>query len=141
MICCYHTKAKGQMCKEIIPIFLCVALLLSFTLPEIGDYTIRELIYGVQDTTTVVRGTRIACEIIAVSNPGYVVYTIYDNTACSYSYIYEGSATHNPDSRHRRFCQIFIKIRDSGQDLKYFKSLEYCEIRSLFAKYRIYSVI
>ena len=66
------------MCKEIIPIFLCVALLLSFTLPEIGDYTIRELIYGVQDTTTVVRGTRIACEIIAVSNPGYVVYTIYD---------------------------------------------------------------
>ena len=65
------------MCKEIIPIFLCVALLLSFTLPEIGDYTIRELIYGVQDTTTVVRGTRIACEIIAVSNPGYVVYTIY----------------------------------------------------------------
>ena len=77
MICCYHTKAKGEMCKEIIPIFLCVALLLSFTLPEIGDYTIRELIYGVQDTTTVVRGTRIACEIIAVSNPGYVVYTIY----------------------------------------------------------------
>ena len=42
MICCYHTEAKGQMCKEIIPIFLCVALLLSFTLPEIGDYTIRE---------------------------------------------------------------------------------------------------
>ena len=66
------------MCKEIIPIFLCVALLLSFTLPEIGDYTIREFIYGVQDTTAVVRGTRIACEIIAVSNPGYVVYTIYD---------------------------------------------------------------
>ena len=65
------------MCKEIIPIFLCVALLLSFTLPEVGDYTIRELIYGVQDTITVVRGTRIACEIIAVSNPGYVVYTIY----------------------------------------------------------------
>ena len=65
------------MCKEIIPIFLCVALLLSFTLPEIGDYTIRELIYGVQDTITVVRGTRIACEIMAVSNPGYVVYTIY----------------------------------------------------------------
>ena len=68
------------MCKEIIPIFLCVALLLSFTLPEIGDYTIRELIYGVQDTTTVVRGTRIACEIIAVSNPGYGVYTIYEKT-------------------------------------------------------------
>ena len=45
------------MCKEIIPIFLCVALL-SFTLPEIGDYTIRELIYGVQDTIIVVRGTR-----------------------------------------------------------------------------------
>ena len=81
MICCYHTKAKGQMCKEIIPIFLCVALLLSFTLPEIRDYTIRELIYGVQDTTTVVRGTRLACGIIAVSNPGYVVYTIYDFTA------------------------------------------------------------
>ena len=40
MICCNHTEAKGQMCKEIIPIFLCVALLLSFTLPEIGDYTI-----------------------------------------------------------------------------------------------------
>ena len=77
MICCDHTETKGQMCKEIIPIFLCVALLLSFTLPEIGDYTIREFIYGVQDTTTVVRGTRIACEIIAVSNPGYVVYTIY----------------------------------------------------------------
>ena len=66
------------MCKDIIPMFFCVALLLSFTLPEIGDYTIRELIYGVQDTTTVIRGTRIACEIIAVSNPGYVVYTIYD---------------------------------------------------------------
>ena len=65
------------MCKQIIPIFLCVALLLSFILPEIGDYTIRELIYGVQDTTTVVRGTCIACEIIVVSNPGYVVYTIY----------------------------------------------------------------
>ena len=78
MICCYHTEAKGQMCKEIIPIFLCVSLLLSFTLPEIGDYTIRELICGVQDTITVVRGTRIVCEIIAVSNPGYVVYTIYD---------------------------------------------------------------
>ena len=71
------------MCKEIIPIFLCVALLLSFTLPEIGDYTIRELIYGVQDTITVVRGTRIACEIIAVSNPGYVVYTIYGFTHCN----------------------------------------------------------
>ena len=70
------------MCKEIIPMFLYVALLLSFTLPEIGDYTIRKLIYGVQDTTTVVRGTRIACEIIAVSNPGYVVYTIYDYTHC-----------------------------------------------------------
>ena len=68
------------MCKEIILIFLCVALLLSFTLPQIGDYTIRELIYGVQDTTTVVRGTRIACEIIVVSNPGYVVYTIYGRT-------------------------------------------------------------
>ena len=46
------------MCKKIIPIFLCVALLLSFTsLPEIGDYTIREFSYGVQDTTAVVRGT------------------------------------------------------------------------------------
>ena len=44
------------MCKEIIPIFLCVALLLSFTLPEIGDYTIRELIYRVQDTTAVDAG-------------------------------------------------------------------------------------
>ena len=41
------------MCKEIIPIFLCIALLLSFTLPEIGDYTIKEFIYGVQDTTAV----------------------------------------------------------------------------------------
>ena len=80
MICCYHTEAKGQMCKEIIPILLCVALLLSFTLPEIGDYTIKELVYGVQDTITVVRGTRIVCEIIAVSNPGYVVYTIYGLT-------------------------------------------------------------
>ena len=77
MICCYHTEAKGQMCKEIIPIFLCVALLLSFILPEIGDYTIREFIYGVQDTTAVVRGTLIVCEIIAVSNSGYGVYTIY----------------------------------------------------------------
>ena len=72
MICCYYTEVKGQMCKEIIPIFLCVALLLSCTLPEIADYTIRELIYGVQDTITVVRGTRIACEIIVVSNHGYV---------------------------------------------------------------------
>ena len=80
MICCYQTEAKGQICKEIILIFLCVALLLSFTLPQIGDYTIRELIYGVQDTTTVIRGTRIACEIIAVSNPRYVVYTIYGRT-------------------------------------------------------------
>ena len=80
MICCYHTEAKGQMCKEIIPIFLCVALLLSFTLPEIGEYTIREFIYGVQDTTAVVCGTRIACEIIAVSNPGYGVYTISGET-------------------------------------------------------------
>ena len=77
MICCYYTEAKGQMCKEIIPIFLSVALLLSFTLPEIGDYTIRGLIYGVQDTINVVHGTHIACEIIVVSNPGYVVYTIY----------------------------------------------------------------
>ena len=42
MICCYHTEAKGQMCKEIIPIFLCIALLLPFTLPEIGDYTLLE---------------------------------------------------------------------------------------------------
>ena len=66
------------MCKEIISIFLCGALLLSFTLPEIGDYTIREFIYGVQNTTAVVRGTSIACEIISVSNPGYGVYTIYD---------------------------------------------------------------
>ena len=57
MICCYHTEAKGQMCKKIIPIFLCVALLLSFTLSEIGDYTIRELIYGVQDTTAVDAGS------------------------------------------------------------------------------------
>ena len=56
MICCYHTEAKGQMCKKIIPIFLCVALLLSFTLPEIGDYTIRELIYEVQDTIAVDAG-------------------------------------------------------------------------------------
>ena len=68
------------MCKEIIPIFLCIALLLSFTLPEIGEYTIKELIYGVQDTATIVRGTHIECEIIAVSNPGYVVYTIYAYT-------------------------------------------------------------
>ena len=65
------------MCKEIIPIFFCDALLLSYTSPEIGDYTIREFSYGVQDTTAVVRGTRIACEIIAVSNPGYGVYAIY----------------------------------------------------------------
>ena len=84
MICCYHTEAKGQMCKEIIPIFLCIALLLSFTLPEIGDYTIRELIYGVQGTITVARRTCIACEIIAVSNPGYVVYTIYGKMDSGY---------------------------------------------------------
>ena len=45
----------------------------------------------------------------------------------------EGSATRNPDSRFKRFCQIFIKIRDSSQDLKYFKSLEYCEILLLLA--------
>ena len=88
MICCYHTEAKGQMCKEIIPIFLCVALLLSFTLPEIGDYTIREFIYGVQDTITVVHGTRIACEIIAVSNPGYIVYTIYDDIVYCVDHLY-----------------------------------------------------
>ena len=79
------------MCKEIIPIFLCVALLLSFTLPEIGDYTIRELIYRVQDTITVLRGTRIAFEIITVSNPRYVVYTIYDYT---YRYQYCNFASH-----------------------------------------------
>ena len=65
------------MCKEIIPLFLCVAILLSFTLPEIFDSTIREFIYRLQDTTTVVSGTHIACEIVAVSNPGYGVYTIY----------------------------------------------------------------
>ena len=68
------------MCKEIIPIFFCVAFLLPFTLPEIGDYTIREFIYVVQDTTAVVHGTCIACEIIAVTNPGYGVYTIYGVT-------------------------------------------------------------
>ena len=45
----------------------------------------------------------------------------------------EGSATRNPDSRFKRFCQIFIKIQDSSQDLKYFKSLEYREILSLLA--------
>ena len=45
----------------------------------------------------------------------------------------EGSATCNPDSRFNRFCQIFIKIQDSSQDLKYFKSLKYCEILSLLA--------
>ena len=89
MISCYHTEAKGQMCKEIIPIFLCVAVLLSFTLPEIGDYTNREFIYGVQDTTAVVRGTRTVCEIIAVSNPGYGVY-IYSKPcdADSHSAVY-----------------------------------------------------
>ena len=36
----------------------------------------------------------------------------------------------NPDSRFNRFCQIFIKIQDSSQHLKYFKSLKYCEIFS-----------
>ena len=72
------------MCKEIIPIFPCVALLLSFTLPEISDYTIREFIYRVQDTTAMLHGTRIACEIIAVSNPGYGVYTIYDCADANY---------------------------------------------------------
>ena len=47
---------------------------------NVGDYTIREFSYGVQDTTTVVCGIFgicIACKIIAVSNPGYKVYTIY----------------------------------------------------------------
>ena len=39
----------------------------------------------------------------------------------------------NLDSRFKRFCQIFIKIRDSSQDLKYFKSLEHCEILSFLA--------
>ena len=51
-------------------------------LPEnVGDYTIREFSYGGQDSTAVVCGIfgiRIACKIIAVSNPGYGVYTIYD---------------------------------------------------------------
>ena len=45
----------------------------------------------------------------------------------------EGSATRSPDSKFKRFCQIFIKIRDLSQDLKYFKSLEYCEMLSLLA--------
>ena len=44
------------MCKEIIPIFLCVALLLSFTLRDIAVTTLLELIYGVQDTTAVDAG-------------------------------------------------------------------------------------
>ena len=47
--------------------------------------------------------------------------------------IREGSATRKLDSRFKRFCQIFIQIRDSSQDLKYFKSLEYREILSLLA--------
>ena len=55
-------------------------------------------------------------------------------TACVSDYVHvEGSAIHNPDLRFKRFCQIFIKIRDSSQDLKYFKSLEYHEILSLLA--------
>ena len=115
MICCYHTEAKGQMCKEIIPIFLCIALLLSFTLPEIGDYTIRELVYGVQDTITVVRGTHIACEIIAVSNPGYVVYTIYGHTQhpCSSNYslgmhisTWPGKVCKNTDDENFLFIHV-----------------------------------
>ena len=69
------------MCKEIIPIFLCVTLII-ITLPEISEYTIREFIYGVQNTTAVVCGTHIACEIIMVSNPGYGVYTIYGFIYC-----------------------------------------------------------
>ena len=52
------------------------------TLPEISDYTIREFIYGVQDTTAVVRGTHIACEIIAVSNPGYILSMVVTMLTC-----------------------------------------------------------
>ena len=75
MICCYDTEAKGQMCKEIIPIFLCIALLLLLHYQKLVT-TLLEFIYGVQDTTAVVRGTHMACEIVAVSNPGYGVYTM-----------------------------------------------------------------
>ena len=35
---------------------------------------------------------------------------------------------HNQDSRFNRYPQILIKIQDLSQDLKYFKSLKYCEV-------------
>ena len=38
----------------------------------------------------------------------------------------EGPATHNLDSRFNKFFQILIKIQDSSEELKYFKSLKYC---------------
>ena len=80
MICCYHTEAKGQMCKEIIAIFFCVALLLSLHCQKSVTTLLERFIYGVQAITAVVCGTRIACEVIAVSNPWYGVYTIYGQT-------------------------------------------------------------
>ena len=68
------------MCKKIFPKFFSVSLLLSQLAENAGDYTIREFSYRIQDTTAVVWGIfgiRIVCKIIAVSNPGYRVYTIY----------------------------------------------------------------
>ena len=80
MICCYHTVAKKQMCKEIFPKFFAFLSYYHYTLPEIVDYIIREFSYRVQDTTTVVHrkiGICIACEITVLTNPGYRVYN-YD---------------------------------------------------------------
>ena len=45
-----------------------------------------------------------------------------------------GSATRNPDSRFNRFCQILIKIQDSSQDLKDFKSLEILSLLAVNTK-------
>ena len=82
MIFCYHTVAKGQMCKEIFPKFFSIALLLSQRCQNMLVTTLLENLasYRVQDTTAVVCGIfriRIACEIIVVSDPEYGVYTIY----------------------------------------------------------------
>ena len=57
MICCYHTEAKGEMSKKIIPIFLCVALLLSLHYQKSVNTLLESLfIYGIQDTTAVDAG-------------------------------------------------------------------------------------
>ena len=59
------------MCKENHSYILLRCSIIIITLPEISDYTIREFVYGVQDTIYC-SSTRahIAFEIIPVSNPG-----------------------------------------------------------------------